>query len=271
MENALQSAIETQPAPASDGFARFDVLGVRFAAVQIADVIGLAEKWIAERSRTHFVTVSNVHSVMECRHDSRFQKTLNSADLNVPDGMPIIWLGRRRGHALPRRVYGPDLFIEFCRDTLQRQYRHFFYGGAPDVVEALVEKLQASFPGFQLAGYHSPPFRPLTEEEDCEVVEKINSASPDVLWIGLGCPKQEFWMEEHRGLLHVPVMFGIGQAFNIYAGTLRQAPRWMRENGLEWLFRLLLEPRRLWRRYLVYNTQFILGLLGESLGRRANR
>jgi len=271
MECTLPPRSPLSPAADAPVFARYDVLGVRFAALQIEDVIARAQQWIAERRGTHFVTVSNVHSVVESRHDPRFRRTLNTADLNVPDGMPIVWLGRRRGHVLPRRVYGPDLFIEFCRDTQHKQYRHFFYGGAPDVVASLVEKLKATFPEFQLAGYHSPPFRPLTADEDRQAVEMINSASPDVLWIGLGCPKQELWMEQHRPLLHVPVMFGIGQAFDIYAGKLRQAPRWMRENGLEWFFRLLLEPRRLWHRYLVYNTQFILVLLVESLGARAKQ
>ena len=250
---------------AAEAFSFYEVLGVRFAAVQIPDVIRRAESWIAQRSGAHYVTVSNVHSVMESRHNSRFRHTLNNADLNVPDGMPIIWLGRRRGFTLPRRVYGPDLFFEFCRDTEGRGYRHYFYGSTPEVVTALVTKIKAAFPGFQVAGSYAPPFRALTAEEDRQAVADINAVAPDVLWVGLGCPKQEFWMEEHRAVLNVPVIFGVGQAFNIYAGMLRQAPKWMREHGLEWLFRLLLEPRRLWRRYLVYNTQFVFSLLVEAL------
>jgi N-acetylglucosaminyldiphosphoundecaprenol N-acetyl-beta-D-mannosaminyltransferase len=246
----------------------FEVLGVCFAGVQIPDVIRAIEGWIAEGRTAHYVTVSNVHSVVESNHDAHFRDTLNHSDLNVPDGMPIVWLGRASGLNLPRRVYGPDLFIEFCRQTQGKSYRHFFYGGAPDVVEALVQKLQEEFPGFSIAGYYSPPFRPLTASEDQQVIEMINAAVPDVLWIGLGCPKQEFWMRDHLETLRVPAMIGIGQAFNIHAGKLRQAPRWMRENGLEWLFRLLMEPRRLWRRYLIYNTQFIVRLLLETLRAR---
>ncbi|MDR3764693.1 MAG: WecB/TagA/CpsF family glycosyltransferase [Acidobacteriota bacterium] len=251
--------------PGRHGFAKYEVLGIRFAALQIADVIRQAEAWIAARTGAHTVTVSNVHSVMESRHNPRFAQTLNAADLNVPDGMPIIWLGRRRGFTLPRRVYGPDLFLEFCRDTAERGYRHYFYGSTEEVVTALIVRMKDEFPGFQVAGYCAPPFRPLNAEEDRAIVEDIESSSADVLWVGLGCPKQEFWMEEHRAALTVPVIFGVGQAFNIHAGKLRQAPKWMREHGLEWLFRLWLEPRRLWRRYLVYNTQFLFGLLMELL------
>jgi N-acetylglucosaminyldiphosphoundecaprenol N-acetyl-beta-D-mannosaminyltransferase len=246
----------------------FEVLGVPFAAVQIPDVIRQVEKWITNGRQTHYITVSNVHSVVESQHDPRFKETLKHADLNVPDGMPIVWLGRSRGHNLPRRVYGPDLFNEFCRDTQGKRYRHFFYGGAPDVAEALAHNVKEKFPGSQVVGYYSPPFRALTSREDLQVIDAINAAEPDVLWIGLGCPKQEFWMHEHLESLQVPAIIGIGQAFDIYAGKLRQAPQWMRESGLEWLFRLLLEPRRLWRRYLVYNTQFIFRLLLESLRAR---
>jgi len=249
----------------SDAVEYFEILGVRFAALQIPDVIQKIEDWILHGRCAHYVTVSNVHSVVESQQDAHLKQTLNGSDLNVPDGMPIIWLGRRQGYNLPRRVYGPELFIEFCSETLARNYRHFFYGGAPDVVQALVDNLKERLPGFQVAGYYSPPFRPLTVDEDLRVVEMINTAAPDVLWVGLGCPKQEFWMGMHREQLAVPAIVGIGQAFDIYAGKLRQAPIWMRENGMEWLFRLLLEPRRLWRRYLVYNTRFIIWLLLEAL------
>jgi N-acetylglucosaminyldiphosphoundecaprenol N-acetyl-beta-D-mannosaminyltransferase len=249
----------------------FEVLGVRFAALQIPDVIREIEGWITDSRRAHYVTVSNVHSVVESRQDAQLRQILNGSDLNVPDGMPIIWLGRRQGYNLPRRVYGPDLFIEFCSQTQSRNYRHFFYGGAPDAVQALVDKLKERFSGFQVAGYYSPPFRSLTVDEDLRAIEMINTAAPDVLWVGLGCPKQEFWMARHRETLTVPAMIGIGQAFDIYAGKLRQAPTWMRENGFEWLFRLLLEPRRLWRRYLVYNTRFIVWLLLETMRLRKQR
>jgi N-acetylglucosaminyldiphosphoundecaprenol N-acetyl-beta-D-mannosaminyltransferase len=194
------------------------------------------------------------------------RRALSGSDLNVPDGMPIVWLGRLQGHDLPRRVYGPELFEQFLRETQHCGYRHFFYGGSQPTLDALEKSLKASFSRIQIAGCYSPPFRTLTAEEESDAIEMITRASPDVLWVGLGCPKQELWMCEQSMRLRVPVMVGVGQAFNIYAGQLRQAPRWMRESGLEWLFRLCLEPRRLWKRYVVYNSLFLYYLTLERLG-----
>ncbi len=242
------------------------VLGVRVHSIQIPSVIAKMEDWIPRRNGSRFISVTNVHSIMEARSDPLFRKVLQSADLSVPDGMPLVWLGRLKGHKVKRRVYGPDLLWDFCRETHEKGYRHFFYGGASGVPEKLADSLRREFPGLNVVGTYSPPFRSLTPDEDAQVVKMINEAAPDVLWVGLGCPKQEYWMHAHRNKLRVPVMVGVGQAFDIYAGCLRQAPRWMRENGLEWLFRLLLEPRRLWRRYLVYNTQFVFYVLLELTG-----
>jgi N-acetylglucosaminyldiphosphoundecaprenol N-acetyl-beta-D-mannosaminyltransferase len=179
--------------------------------------------------------------------------------------MPLVWLGRRRGLHLPRRVYGPDLLLEFCETTAGRGYRHFFYGGEPGVPERVAESLKRRFPAIEVCGTFSPPFRPLNPEEDKEIVALISRAAPDVLWVGLGTPKQERWMHEHRDQLHVPVMVSVGAAFNILAGRRNQAPQWMREHGLEWLFRLFQEPRRLWRRYLVYGAQFPVYLAIDTL------
>jgi len=239
------------------GNASLNILGVRVDAVQIPDVIKEMGKWISQRDRPHYIAVANVHVVMEARHDPSFKKVLEEADLCVPDGMPLIWVGRLRGHKLQRRVYGPDLLLEFCRETQEMGYRHYFYGGAPGVPEELSEKLKGQFPQLNVAGVCSPPFRPMTAEEDARQVEMINQATPDVLWVGLGCPKQERWMREHRDRLRVPVLVGVGQAFDIHSGRSKQAPKWLREHGLEWLYRLLCEPRRLWRRYLLYNSEFI--------------
>jgi len=241
----------------------YRVLGVRIDALQIPEVIRQMEAWIVGERSTHFITATNVQSVMEARRDVACRETFAAADLSVPDGMPLVWLGRLWGHRLARRVYGPDLFWEFCRVSEPKGYSHFFYGGVPGTAERMVEELKKSFSGLKVAGIEAPPFRPLTPEEDAEVVRRINTANPDVLWIGLGCPKQERWMHEHRDRLRVPVMVGVGQAFNIYARQLKQAPPWMREHGLEWLFRLKTEPRRLARRYLVYNTQFLFQLFLE--------
>jgi len=246
----------------------YRVLGVRFDAMQIPGVVARMEEWIAKREGARYIAVSNVHVLMEARHSVSFRNVLDSADLCVPDGMPLVWVGRLRGHELERRVYGPDLFLSFCRETQGKGYRHFFYGGAPGVPEALAAKLLEQFPMLQVAGTYSPPFRALTPEEDSSVVDMIHRANADVLWVGLGCPKQELWMYERRDQLRVPVLVGVGQAFDIHAGRLRQAPRWMREHGLEWLFRLAAEPRRLWRRYLIYSSEFVIFELLEFLGLR---
>ena len=244
----------------------FRVLGIRMDAVQIPGVVAKMEEWISRRQGAHYIAVTNVHVLMEARHNISFRRVLDAADLCVPDGMPLVWIGRLRGHPLKRRVYGPDLLLDFCRDTNAKAYRHFFYGGASGVPEALVAKLKCQFPMLEVAGTYSPPFRPLTTEEDVDVVNMINRLNADVLWVGLGCPKQELWMYEHCKQLRAPVIVAVGQAFDIHSGRLKQAPVWMREYGLEWLFRLMAEPRRLWRRYLIYNSEFVFGELLEILG-----
>ncbi len=227
----------------------FSVLGVRIDAVQIPAVVQRMEAWIAEGAACHSIAFTGLHGVSEARKDTRFKEVLNSADLVVPDGMPLVWLGRWRGHGLRRRVYGPELMETFCRETGAR-YRHFFYGGAPGVADSLAATLRQKF-GIAVAGTYSPPFRELTGEEDRTAMERVREAAPDVLWVGLSTPKQERWMYEHRARLRVPVLLGVGAAFDLNSGRLRRAPEWMGENGLEWLFRLLVEPRRLWKRYLV--------------------
>jgi N-acetylglucosaminyldiphosphoundecaprenol N-acetyl-beta-D-mannosaminyltransferase len=242
----------------------FKVLGVTVDAVQIPEVIELMERWIAERSACHFIAFTGIHGITESLHDPLFKRILNSADLLVADGMPLVWLGRRHGYPLRRRVYGPELLETFCRKTGPR-YRHYFYGGGPGVADRLAEVLGQRY-GVRTVGTYSPPFRPLREEEKAEVDRRIQAAAPDVVWVGLSTPKQERWMHEHRPRLTVPLLAGVGAAFDMLAGTVKQAPAWMQENGLEWSFRLVQEPRRLWRRYLLIGPQFLwnvsLALLG---------
>jgi N-acetylglucosaminyldiphosphoundecaprenol N-acetyl-beta-D-mannosaminyltransferase len=235
----------------------FGVLGVGINAVQIEQVIELMHGWIRERARCHSIAATSMHGIVEAQRDASFKEVLNSTDLVVPDGMPLVWLGRCQGHVLRRRVYGPDLLLAFCERSASHSYRHFFYGAEPGVAERLAESLKTRLPGLNVVGTWSPPFRALSAEEDAEMEEMINHAAPDVLWVGLGAPKQERWMHIHRDRLRVPVLVGIGAAFDLLSGRRKQAPSWMREHGLEWLFRLLQEPRRLWRRYLVYGAQFI--------------
>jgi N-acetylglucosaminyldiphosphoundecaprenol N-acetyl-beta-D-mannosaminyltransferase len=240
----------------------FRVLGVRVNAVQIPQVVDWMESCIQDRGPARYVAVTGMHGVTESHQNPEFRTILKDADLVVPDGMPLVWLGRIRGFAqLARRVYGPELMETFCRQT-GAKYRHFFYGGAPGVADRLAQVEQDRH-GIRVAGTYCPPFRALTEEEDKEVVARINAAAPDVVWVGLSTPKQERWMREHRDKLNVPLMLGVGAAFDLNMGRLKQAPEWMRERGLEWLFRLLAEPKRLWRRYLVQGSRFVWNVLLE--------
>jgi N-acetylglucosaminyldiphosphoundecaprenol N-acetyl-beta-D-mannosaminyltransferase len=186
----------------------------------------------------------------------------------VPDGYPLVVLGRRKGYSLERRVYGPELMERFCEETAGRGYRHYFYGGAEGVAEELARRFAGRFTGMEIAGTYCPPFRALTPEEEREVCEKIRATRADVVWVGLSTPKQERWMARHREALNVPVMVGVGAAFDFHTGRVAQAPRWMRENGLEWFFRLMSEPRRLWRRYLVNGSEFAWLVMLEQLGLR---
>ncbi len=226
------------------------------------------QDWISERRGFRFIAVTGMHGVTEAQKDEHLLKVLNSADLVVPDGMPLVWLARRRGIALARRVYGPELMETFCRQTGDR-YRHFLYGGSEGVAKNLAQRMEERF-GVRIAGILCPPFRMLTTEEDNEITEVINMSKADILWVGLSTPKQEKWMYEHKESLKVSVAVGVGAAFDFLSGTKSSAPRWMQENGLEWLYRLGKEPRRLWRRYLIGGSLFAIRVLRDERRRRRN-
>jgi N-acetylglucosaminyldiphosphoundecaprenol N-acetyl-beta-D-mannosaminyltransferase len=245
----------------------FHVLGVGVDALQIPEVTRQMREWIARRDTGRSIAVTAMHGIIEARHNAEFKKMLAEVDLVVPDGMPLVWIGRLHGHSLRRRVYGPELMLSFCRET-GAECRHFLYGGDAGVAEQLAESLRKSSPGISIAGTYSPPFRPTTLEEDLAIIEIINRAAPDVLWVGLGSPKQETWMHQHCGRLRVPVMVGVGAAFDFLSSRKRQAPVWMRESGFEWFFRLLQEPRRLWKRYLVHGPKFLFLVALDLLGLR---
>ena len=263
-----EAAAMRAPADVASGNISYEVLGVQVRAVQTQDVVARMEEWIRDRSRCRTIAPTSMHGIVEAQLDPSFKEILNSTDAIVPDGMPLVWLGRRQGLQLPRRVYGPDLLLEFCKKTTGRGYRHFFYGGEPGVPGRLAESLKRRFPAIEVCGTFSPPFRPLDSEEDKEIMQLISGTAPDVLWVGLGTPKQERWMHQHRDQLHVPVLVSVGAAFDILSGRRYQAPLWMREHGLEWLFRLLQEPRRLWQRYLIYGARFLVYVAVDSLRQR---
>jgi N-acetylglucosaminyldiphosphoundecaprenol N-acetyl-beta-D-mannosaminyltransferase len=182
--------------------------------------------------------------------------------------MPLVWLGKWKSQTKVSRVYGPDLMLALCQLSIKPGFSHYFYGGAPGVPELLAEKLQQQFPGLKVAGVCSPPFQTLTPAEDRRLIDQINQSGADIVWVGLGTPKQDLWMSEHRQQLSASVLIGVGAAFDFHTGRIPQAPAWMQQIGLEWLFRLWQEPKRLWYRYLVYNPLFIILVLLQSIGRR---
>jgi N-acetylglucosaminyldiphosphoundecaprenol N-acetyl-beta-D-mannosaminyltransferase len=228
----------------------FEIFGTRVHAIEMADTMERLRSWIDDpQPNARFVAITAMHGVAEARQNGAFRHILNSADLVVPDGTPLVWIGRIKGHHLRRRVSGCDLLDDFCRDS-GSGYRHFFFGGTHGAAESLARTLRDKF-GIVIAGTYTPPFRPLTNAEEAELAAIVEQASPDVLWVGLSSPKQETWMYEHRHRLKVPLMLGVGAAFDLNSGNVPRAPVWMRDHGLEWLFRLASEPRRLWKRYLV--------------------
>lgn len=258
------------PSREPDPGARVDVLGVGVSPITMQQALDTIDEWIIT-GRQNYVCVTGVHGVIESQRDDRLRRIHNDAGLVTPDGMPLVWWSRRCGYANTERVYGPDLLLACCERSLAAGYRHFFYGGQEGVGGRLVARLQKRFPGLAVAGIYSPPFRPLTSEEDDAVARSINDAAPDIVWVGLSTPKQETWMADHVGRLNAPVLVGVGAAFDFHAGLKRQAPRWMQQHGLEWAFRLGSEPRRLWRRYLVNNPLFIWLTFLQLLARASSR
>jgi N-acetylglucosaminyldiphosphoundecaprenol N-acetyl-beta-D-mannosaminyltransferase len=241
-------------------YARVNILGVRVSAVNMHQTLETVAGWI-ERRDPHYVCVTPAHVVMDCHWQPGLRRLFNKSGLTTPDGMSIVWLLKMMGHRSVERVYGADLMQETCRLSLERGWRHFFYGGEEGTAEQLAGRLSARFPGLQIAGTHSPPFRSLTDEEERNMRKRIDSSRADIVWVGISSPKQEQWMSRNAGKLSAPVLIGVGAAFDFLSGRKEQAPRWIQRAGLEWIFRLATEPRRLWRRYAQYPLFGLLVLL----------
>ena len=239
------------------------VLGAPIDVVGWDSALARLAGWAARRE-SRYVCICNVHSVVTASRDADFMRTLAGADLATPDGAPVAWMLRRLGATGQPRVSGPDLMLAYCQAASERGESIFLYGSTQQTLEALQQRLRERWPALRIAGAISPPFRHLTDEEDEADVRAINASGAGTVWVSLGCPKQEHWMARHRGRVHA-VMVGVGAAFDFHAGTVARAPAWMRNNGLEWLHRLLSEPCRLWKRYLVTNTLFILRALRQLL------
>ena len=242
-----------------------NVLGAGISVINLPTALAAIAEAVRMR-RKGYICVTGVHGVMEAQNDPGFRKILNAAFLCTPDGMPMVWMGRLRGHREMSRVYGPDLMLEVCAWSQTNPCRHFFFGGAPGVAETLRQKLTARFPGLQVVGCHTPPFRALNAGEELQLHEMIRAARPDIMWVGLSTPKQEKFMAEYLPRLDVTLMVGVGAAFDFHCGRVKQAPRWMQRSGLEWFFRLCQEPRRLAKRYLRNNPLFAAKIAGQIAG-----
>jgi N-acetylglucosaminyldiphosphoundecaprenol N-acetyl-beta-D-mannosaminyltransferase len=251
----------SRPAP---GGHRVNMLGVGVTPIDLPRTVATLERW-REEGRREYVCCVSVHGLVMAQQDPEVRGALNGAALAVEDGMPLVWWCRSAGFREAGRVCGIDLLPAMCDRSAAQGHRHYFYGGSPRVVERLVAGLTRRHPGLIVAGYRSPPYRPLTEAEDAAEVAAINEARPDYVWVGLGMPKQEKWMASHIGKVDA-TLIGIGAAFDFHAGTKPRAPLWMQRSGLEWLFRLVTEPRRLGHRYLVGNTIFIALTMQHLVG-----
>jgi N-acetylglucosaminyldiphosphoundecaprenol N-acetyl-beta-D-mannosaminyltransferase len=232
------------------------VLGVPIDPISWDGALAQLSAWAAHHE-SRYVCICNVHSVVAATQDTEFGHVVNEADMATPDGAPVAWMLRRLGHTGQQRINGPDLMWRYCEQAQSRNELIYFYGSTEKTLATLKLKLLAAFPNLKIAGTISPPFRAFTPDEDGAIVEQINASGAGVVFVSLGCPKQELWMAEHRGRIHA-VMIGVGAAFDFHAGTIKRAPKWMQDSGLEWLHRLVSEPRRLWKRYLVTNTIFVV-------------
>lgn len=240
------------------------ILGMKVSQTDYQHASDLILSW-ARQKASKYVCVATVNNVMESYDSERFQNVMNGADLVTPDGMPVVWALRALGSKRATRVYGPDLTPIVLEKAARSGIPVGFYGGAPEVLTQLVERVRQQHPGLQVAYAFSPPFRPLSAAEDQQIVEAINASGAAILFIGLNTPKQDNWMASHRDRVQA-VMVGVGAAFDFLAGSKPQAPRWMMPLGLEWLFRLVTEPRRLWKRYLKHNPRFVLFFAMQLLG-----
>jgi N-acetylglucosaminyldiphosphoundecaprenol N-acetyl-beta-D-mannosaminyltransferase len=261
-----QAIVQSQPALPTPP-RTVDVLGVPLALTSYEDMLDWIDAWVASRSRG-YLTACNTHTVTASREDPELRASLLGASVNLPDGQPLVWAINALGHSLRNRVYGPELMGQACERAATVGHRLYLYGGSNQgALVQLALNLRHRYPGIKIVGGYSPPHRPLTDEERLAVADEINHTEADIVWIGIGVPKQEKWMAQMRPQLESPLLVGVGAAFDFHAGLKSQAPIWIQEAGLEWAYRLAHEPRRLWRRYLRYNPRF-LGAFARQLSER---
>lgn len=264
MTTAAIMTAESAPKDRTTG----EVLGVRIDALTWDAAVNRLMTW-GRRHESRYVTICNAHVVVTAAHEPDFGSIVANADMATPDGAPVAWMLRRQGYTKQGRINGPDVMWALCERCAAEDLPIYCYGSTQETLDLLEKRLRAAFPSLKMT-MESPPFRPLTAEEDAQAVARMNDSGAGFVFVGLGCPKQERWVAEHRGRVNA-VMLGVGAAFPFHAGTLPRAPAWMRRNGLEWLHRLASEPRRLGRRYLVTNTLFIVGAIRQLVSQRNAR
>jgi N-acetylglucosaminyldiphosphoundecaprenol N-acetyl-beta-D-mannosaminyltransferase len=248
-------------------FPQVNVVGTPVSLVSLEPLLRVFDEWVAN-PKDRYVVFRDVHGVIAARSNQKLDLSHKKADIVAPDGMPLVWTLRAGGAGILSRLCGPDVLPAACEYGLSRSWRHYFYGGTPDVAERLISELTKNYPGIQIAGSQCPPFRPLTSDEREIACADIRAAQPDFVWVGLGTPKQEIWMSEHRGQCGGAIMLGVGAAFDIHANLVRRAPGWMQRAGLEGVYRLLSEPKRLWKRYLVMAPFFVILAMREVIRRQ---
>lgn len=241
---------------------RPEVLGIPMSALTMDQAVATIDELI-RRGEPGYVCTIDVHALVESRSAPDVQDIYRAAVIAAPDGMPLVWLLRQSGHRAAERICGPDLMPTLFRHSQERGYRHFLYGSSSDTLSLLRRRLLLDYPAAKIVGCHAPPFRPLSRQEEEDVDRLVNDAEPDIVWVGLGAPKQDRWMAAHRDTLAAPMLIGVGAAFDMIAGRVKRAPRLLQRTGCEWMFRVIQEPRRLSRRYLGSNFRFALMLAGQ--------
>jgi N-acetylglucosaminyldiphosphoundecaprenol N-acetyl-beta-D-mannosaminyltransferase len=242
---------------------RTNILGIGISLTNMRQAVKVSEEHIRSNSKG-YICATDVHTIIEAQSDSALRSTLNRSVLTTPDGMPLVWIARLRGWKQVGRVYGPDFMLEVCRHSVQFGYKHFLYGGCEGVAERLRDTLITRFPGLQIVGTYSPPFRALNEGEEASLSKIVEELKPDIFWVGLGSPKQERFMAKYHKIFDAKLMVGVGAAFDFHSGRVKEAPEWLKESGFQWLYRVIQEPRRLLRRYISCIPQFLVGIILQT-------
>jgi N-acetylglucosaminyldiphosphoundecaprenol N-acetyl-beta-D-mannosaminyltransferase len=244
---------------------RVNILGVGVNAINMTQAVDLVASAVSKKTKG-YVCVTGVHGIMEAQRDPAFRTILNCSFLTTPDGMPTVWVGRLNAYSQMRRVYGPDFMLNVCSLSVERGYTHFLYGGVEGVADQLKSELTRKFPGLKIVGTQTPPFRPLNSSEKADLQTRISKLCPDFFWVGLSTPKQERFMAEYLPKLDTKVMVGVGAAFDIHTGRAQDSPDWVKNAGMQWFHRLLQDPSRLWKRYLINNPIFVFKMTSQLLG-----